>query len=98
MFDSPGLINLRSIFADRIARTLVTVFAATLLQGIFTGPEIVYAEESPAIEISAPAITTTFGTAASAVVSATGGTPGYTFGISAGIPGVTYSYIDSVTA
>ena len=69
MFNSPGLINLRSIFADRIARTLVAVFAVTLLQGIFTGPEIVYAEESPAIEISAPAITTIFGTAATGIIT-----------------------------
>ncbi|MEY3382929.1 MAG: hypothetical protein RLZZ17_667, partial [Actinomycetota bacterium] len=86
MFRSTGLINLRSILADRIARGLVAIFAVTLLQGIFTGPEVVFADESPAIEISAPTITTTFGEEASGVISAVGGTPGYTFGYTGSVP------------
>jgi hypothetical protein len=97
MFRSTGLINLRSILADRIARGLVAIFAVTLLQGIFTGPEVVFADESPAIEISAPTITTTFGEAASGVISAQGGTPGYTFGYTGSVPGVTFAYIDSTS-
>ncbi|NDI09496.1 MAG: hypothetical protein EBY74_00610 [Actinobacteria bacterium] len=97
MFRSTGLINLRSILADRIARGLVAIFAVTLLQGIFTGPEVVFADESPAIEISAPTITTTFGEEASGVISAVGGTPGYTFGYTGSVPGVSFAYIDSTS-
>ena len=95
------IFNIKSEYAERVVRTLVTVFILGLLQNAFAAPASYAVTAPPVISITGDDLETTFGEGASTTVSVAGGSiihMGYNMTLSAQYPGITLRQIDTTTS
>ncbi|MSW15090.1 MAG: hypothetical protein F2899_03790, partial [Actinobacteria bacterium] len=95
------IFNLKSEWAERVVRTLITVFILGLLQNAFAAPASYAVTAPPVITITGEDLETTFGEGASTTVSVDGGSivhMGYNLSLSAQHPGITLRQIDTTTS